>query len=68
MPTHRSSNNGHWKVLICDMCESIILSTGVKVGNSIEEKLSFARSEVSFATAVNTAYSNLPGASCLTVN
>ncbi|MFC2138869.1 hypothetical protein ACFLTE_11895 [Bacteroidota bacterium] len=68
MPTHRNSNKGHWKVLICDRCESNILSTGAKVGNSIEEKLNSVQNEVSFATAGNTAYSNLQGASSLTVN
>ena len=60
MPTHRNSNNGHWKALICDMCESNELSTGAKVGNSIEEKHGFVQSEVSFATAGNTAQKPLP--------
>ncbi|MFC2138871.1 hypothetical protein ACFLTE_11905 [Bacteroidota bacterium] len=68
MPTHRNSNMGHWKELIFSRCESIKLSTGAKVENSIEEKLNSVQSEVSFATAGNTAYSNLQGASCLTVN
>ncbi|MFC2138537.1 hypothetical protein ACFLTE_10210 [Bacteroidota bacterium] len=67
MPTHRNSNKGHWKKLICEKWISIILSTGAKVGNSFEEKLGFVQSEVSFATAGNTAYSNLPRASSLIV-
>ncbi|MFC2137774.1 hypothetical protein ACFLTE_06330 [Bacteroidota bacterium] len=47
----RNSKENHWKVLICEKCVSIILSTGAKVGNSIKEKLGFVRSiGISYST------------------
>ncbi|MFC2137772.1 hypothetical protein ACFLTE_06320 [Bacteroidota bacterium] len=63
----RNSNERNWKEEYAKSKTFAKVSVSRQRSNSLTQNACIIQSEVSCATAVNTAYSSLPGASSLTV-